>query len=78
MTGPIGLGSVMAGCALARRGLIEQNLLARHGLERFVAQITFDLLMGSLQRKSRSGFVVERGRLPVLRSVAVRAIRRIA
>ncbi len=45
----IGLGSLMAGRALAWRRLIEQDPLAGHGSERLVAQITIDFLVSSLQ-----------------------------
>ena len=61
----------VAGDAVLRSGLIEQNLLSPHLFEKLVTFAALYVLMGPAQGESRSLIVIEQGRLPFHAVMAV-------
>lgn len=62
----------MAIGALRQRLLVDDDWLVRNQARLRVTFVTCNSLMPSLQRKMRSRIVVEQGRNPALRTVAIR------
>ena len=63
----------MAGHAILRRGLVEQDCLGGNDFGQFVTVGAFDVLMGAAQCESCPFVVIEQGRLPLHAVVAVGA-----
>lgn len=60
----------MAGCALLRRGLVEEHGFTGNTACQFVAGFTLHVAVGPLQRKCGRLVVIEQGRLPLPAVVA--------
>jgi len=63
----------VAGHAILRRGLVEQDRLGGNGFGQFVTLRAFDVLMGATQSESRPLVVIEQRWLPFYAVVAVGA-----